>query len=134
MHSPFGIITRQCTQNCRIPSANDMIDKGIRVLISVSGIHMDERYFKNPEEFKPTRFEQRSDNFNQFPFLGYGDGHRDCMGMRLAKIQTKIPIVHLIHKFKIELGPHHVGRELKIDPKNEYRAPINGIHLKFQSR
>lgn len=104
----------------------------MKILISISGLHSDARYFKDPEEFKPERFtNHKSANFSEFPFFPFGDGARECLAFRLAKIQLKIPIVLLLQKFRIELDDRHIGTKLEIDPKNENRIPINGIHLKF---
>ncbi|KOB70495.1 Cytochrome P450, partial [Operophtera brumata] len=53
-------------------------------LISLSGLHSDPKYFKDPEKFNPENFS--ADNMRRIPqyaYMPYGEGPRNCIGMVL---------------------------------------------------
>lgn len=129
----FGFTSRSCTKDYNIPNTNAVIEKGTYVMISVSGIHYDAKYFENPNEFCPERFDNDK-TFLERPFLAFGEGPRNCIAMRLGKIQAKIGVVLMLKKFKFDLTVEDKNRELEIDPCAYSRTPINGIHLKCLSR
>ncbi|KAK3579645.1 hypothetical protein CHS0354_034150 [Potamilus streckersoni] len=91
----------------RIPSETVIIDgykfpKGVGVLYSIYQIHHDPEYYHDPEEFMPDRFtpEARA-NAHPLSFLSFGYGPRNCIGMRLALVEAKIAIVHILRSVKI---------------------------------
>lgn len=107
------------------------------VLIPTIGIQCDPKYFDQPKEFIPGRFDEKTTNrksFTEMPFLSFGMGPRSCIGLRLAELQTKIAIILLLKKFKFDLGEEHRGKEMKLNPKSQFTAPINGIQLNVSFR
>lgn len=54
------------------------------VSIPIYGIHLDEQYYDNPEEFRPERFtEEEKAKRPNYTYLPFGDGPRVCIGMML---------------------------------------------------
>lgn len=134
-YPPSPFINRQCTEDYVIPGTNVVIAKGIVVQIPVYGFHHDERYYPNPKEFNPNRFfngEKKS--FAEMPYMPFGDGPRNCIGMRMGKIETKIGIVLMLQNFNYSLGDQLVGMELEISPSSFVMAPKTNIMLKVQFR
>lgn len=106
-------------------------------MISINGIHYDPKYYENPTKFMPERFDEEmagKKTFTEMPFLAFGAGPRNCIGMRLAKLQSKIAVSLLLKDFKFELDDQHLDRELKIDPRCVPKTPIGGINLKISKR
>lgn len=134
MHTPFGFFTRRCVQDYTIPNSNATIEKGTQVMISVDGIHYDAKYFKEPTRFMPERFSGEKVPFSERPFLSFGDGPRNCIGLRFAKLQTKLGIVLLLRKFKFNLSDDHMNKDLEIDPRGLAKLPADGINLKVSFR
>ncbi|EDX07148.1 cytochrome P450 6a22 isoform X2 [Drosophila simulans] len=108
------------------------IEPGQMVLIPVYGIHHDPALYPEPHKFIPERF--LADQLAQRPtaaWLPFGDGPRNCIGMRFGKMQTTIGLVSLLRNFHFSVCP-------RTDPKIEFvksnilLCPANGIYLKVQ--
>lgn len=137
MHPPFGITGRKCTKSYTIPDTDIVIDEGTLVLFSVNGLHTDAKYYNAPRQFKPERHcdaETSGKGFVEMPNLAFGEGPRNCLGMRLAKLSTKVAVVSLLCKFRFELADEHKNSELKLHPLTMVKSPINGINVKVSRR
>lgn len=114
-----------------------MIEKDTRIAIPIAAIQRDAKYYEQPNEFIPERFDESDKSkktLSDTPFLVFGDGPRVCLGMRLGKLQTKIAVVSLIQNYKFELGAQHVNKEFEFDKRSFVAVPIGGINLKVKSR
>ncbi len=93
----------------------------------------DPKYYEEPRIFKPERYndaETADKGFEEMPNLVFGGGPRNCLGMRMGLLQSKIALILLLRKFKFELDDELKNRELKMDPLSTVLAPIGGLHLK----
>ncbi|KAG4078613.1 hypothetical protein HA402_008470 [Bradysia odoriphaga] len=137
VHPPFEAGARQCTKDYTLPDTNIVIKKGMTVMYSVIGLHYDPKYYTDPTKFIPERHDKAEiagKNFVEMPKLAFGDGPRNCLGLRLGKMQVKIAIVMLLQTLKFELADQHVGKELKMNPRSSVRAAVSGINLKLKKR
>lgn len=136
-HPPFELLYRQCTKDYKVPNTEMVIEKGTPIFFSVTGSQTDPKYYVNPDEFVPERFLD-DQNFNKnstfLPYLTFGDGPRNCIGLRLGKLQAKIGICILLLKYSFELGENLANNELKFEPLAEVRTPIGGMNLKITLR
>ncbi|GBP95421.1 Cytochrome P450 6B2 [Eumeta japonica] len=113
-----GVLLRKCGAEYRLPDTKIILRKGDLVMISAYGLHYDPKYYPNPEEFNPERFSP--ENKSKLPscvYLPFGDGPRNCIGMRFAKVQSMIGIAGFLNKFKVETSPK-AKKVLEIDPKS----------------
>lgn len=93
----------------------------------------DPKYYPNPEQFMPERFnEEEQRNRHKGTFLGFSEGPRNCLGMRFAMAQVKIALACIIQNFHIKLSPHHLP--IVIDPQTLLSHPKDGILIRFESR
>jgi len=94
---------RGCTKDYKIPGTEFTLKKGGGILIPIYGLHHDPQYFPEPESFNPERFSpENKGKINQYTFLPFGQGPRNCIGMRFALAEVKVAICHLIHNFRLE--------------------------------
>lgn len=131
------VLTRRCVQNYNISGTDQIIEKGIEVFIPVMALHRDEKYYKNPNDFNPDRFSDENpagkDQINQ-PYLPFGDGPRNCIGMRMGKMQTKASLVIFLQKYYYELEDGLKNCDIKFDPNVILLSPVGGMKLKIFKR
>lgn len=148
----LGILTRCCVKDYQIPGTNNVIKKGTEVFIPVYALHMDEKYYENPEHFIPERFnnenlqtknhpnisfnKEKSTWKNQVnrPYYPFGDGPRNCIGTRLGKMQTKVGLVLMLQKFRFELKVQRNNHKIEFDSKSFLLSPLHGIILRAFKR
>lgn len=131
---PLSMLTRQCTKDYKLQNPNLVIEKGVPILISISALHHDPNYWDDPYTFNPDRFNGDSKSFVERPYFPFGAGPRNCIGLRLGKMQTKVGLVLMLQKFRFELADEHIGKDLKYSPSSVISAPISGIQLKVFHR
>lgn len=67
-------------------------------------IHMNEKTWINPEEFKPERFLSESNSYVQpKDFIPFQTGKRMCLGDELAKQLLYLFAGHLIHNYDLSV-------------------------------
>nr|CAD7262317.1 unnamed protein product [Timema shepardi] len=97
---PF--LDRSVQVDYKIPGTNDILEKGTTVFIPTFGIHYDPEYYPNPEKFDPERFSAKNKNgIPKYAYLPFGEGPRNCIGMRFGLMQVKTGLIHLLSKFEV---------------------------------
>lgn len=131
-------LMRECVQKCTIPGTNKAIAQGMSIFIPVLGFHRDPEIFENPLQFKPERFlssptgEGKSSGCFYLPF---GDGPRNCIGAKLAKLTVKIGLIAVLTKFNIELDDLSMAdKEVEFHPRQFLLTPLKPFNLKVSSR
>lgn len=120
-----------------MPGSNVTIEKGTAILIPSFSLHRDEEFYPNPSKFDPSRFyseNKKGKTLIDLPFLPFGDGPRNCIGMRLARMSLKVGLVSILQHHCIDIDERHVGKEIKLSPGAIIVVPANGAYLKFKAR
>lgn len=134
MYPIFPNITRKCVKDYQIPGTDKVIEKGDIVIAPGFAIHRDERYYPEPERFNPDRFnEQNSAGKNQVnrPYLPFGDGPRNCIGLRLGKMQAQVGTIIMLKNFKYELDDYLKNHDMEFEVRATMVVPRHGIKLKI---
>nr|XP_022920374.1 probable cytochrome P450 6a20 [Onthophagus taurus] len=96
---------RLCVEDYKLDN-NHILEKGTKIFISILGLHRDEEYFPNPDLFNPERFsEENKSKILPYTYLPFGEGPRNCIGLRFGLMQTKVGLCILLGNYKI--FPHH---------------------------
>jgi len=96
-----GLITnlqRICTKDYKVPDTDFTIIKGTPVNVEFSGLA--DECFANGSEFDPDNFDVNN-NPNKYGFSGFGQGPRNCIGMRYAYMALKMALVKTLIKYKV---------------------------------
>nr|AQM57046.1 cytochrome P450 CYP6CW4 [Sogatella furcifera] len=94
-------IMRSCTENYQIPGTDVVLEKGALVVVPVFGIHMDPKYYPEPERFIPERFD------NEIPknaYLAFGLGPRLCIARNLALMEMKVFLARFLMEYSVKLS------------------------------
>ncbi|CAF0836423.1 unnamed protein product [Didymodactylos carnosus] len=71
--------------------------------ILIKAIHLDPKYFPEPNKFNPDRFlpENSAQHSHHFAFVPFSAGTRNCIGQRFAMLEEKVFLSTLLRKFSL---------------------------------
>lgn len=131
-YPPLGLLNRSAVRDYYVPEFDYVIQKGTAVWIPVYALHHDPNLFPNPEQFDINRFS--SENIkNRAPvsYLPFGDGPRNCVGLRFGIMQARVGLATLILNFDFSVCDETVI-PLKIAPEQFIMSPKGGVTLKVR--
>lgn len=65
----IGYLLRECARPYAFPELNLTIDKRVRIVIPLQALHNDPKYFKDPEVFRPERFDPAKFDLNRNKYV-----------------------------------------------------------------
>jgi len=106
------------------------VTKDTRVMVSIYLAHRDERYWDDPNQFCPHRFDHTQEEQGKRPSLTYvpfGGGPRNCIGAAFAQVESKVVLARILQRFDLELlnGDKikpHMGATLEPHPGVDMRV------------
>ncbi|XP_050505889.1 probable cytochrome P450 6a14 isoform X2 [Diabrotica virgifera virgifera] len=106
LYPVVSCLQRKYIKDYTLKNTNMVVEKGVTCVIPVFSIQRDPELFKDPLIFDPDRFSPENRN-NIVPYsnLPFGDGPRNCIGLRFAYMQTKVGIIETIRRFKLTISP-----------------------------
>lgn len=133
---PAPIMSRQAAETKTYGQVT--IPKGAAVLIPIFLVLKDPKHFPDPEKFDPDRFtEENKAARDHMAFMPFGYGPRLCLGMRLAYLELKLGLVHVLRKVTFELNDTTVpklGEDVKIKRGAPLLTPADPIQLTVRLR
>lgn len=77
----LNVLTREVYDNYTLPNGLKL-EKGLRIHVPVYHLHMNPKYFPDPEEYIPERFSpEQKQNITPYTYMPFGEGPRICIGM-----------------------------------------------------
>ncbi|XP_021359991.1 cytochrome P450 3A8-like [Mizuhopecten yessoensis] len=103
MYPPAMRVNRMCVKTTKV---NDItIPAGMTVTVPILAMQHDPEVWEKPVVFNPERFSaSERDKHDPMDFLPFGYGPRNCVGMRLALMETKMATAHIVRNFKMCVG------------------------------
>lgn len=131
---PLTFMERVCVKDYKIPGTDFTVPKGMLVQIPHMAIMRDAKYYPNPSNFDPENFSAENKAARSpYSFLSFGQGPRNCIGMRFALLQMKVSIIRIVADFKIVPCGQTVDN-LVHDPASTSFMPKGRIWLKLENR
>nr|XP_040133681.1 cytochrome P450 3A4-like [Ictidomys tridecemlineatus] len=91
-------IVRICKKDVELNGV--LIPKGTIVAIPTYSLHQNSTYWSEPEKFYPERFSKKNkDSINLYLHMPFGNGPRNCIGMRFALMSMKLALIRLLKNF-----------------------------------
>lgn len=134
MYPILPFINRECNADWKIPQTDIIIEKGTFVCVPAHALQMDPLYYSEPDKFIPERFSTNENKpFNECPYLPFGIGPRNCIGLRLGKMQTKVGLT-LMLKNNFYLLNGNTEKPLVMSPKSILLTAVGGMEFKIIKR
>ena len=90
----INFFDRTCTMDYYLTEMNFTVPKGMHIQIGGIGIMREQKYYKNPLHFDPeSHFEDDSGSLYPSSFMAFGQGPRNCIGMRFAYTMVSLESV-----------------------------------------
>ncbi|KYM89321.1 Cytochrome P450 9e2 [Atta colombica] len=132
-----SVIERVCEKAYKLPPAlpsekSFTINKGMIIWIPLYAIHHDEKYYDNPEKFRPERFlnNDQDNNYRSSFYFPFGLGPRMCIGRRFGLMMIKVVLFHLLAR--CELKQCAKTSSIKFSEKHLLMIPKDGFWLNIQ--
>uniref|UniRef100_A0A8C4LGQ2 Cytochrome P450 3A n=1 Tax=Equus asinus asinus TaxID=83772 RepID=A0A8C4LGQ2_EQUAS len=94
-------LERLCKKDVEIDGV--FIPKGTVVMVPTFSLHRASEFWPEPEEFRPERFSKKNkDNINPCIYMPFGNGPRNCIGMRFAMVNMKLALVRVLQNFSFK--------------------------------
>ncbi|MFZ4813212.1 MAG: cytochrome P450 [Phototrophicaceae bacterium] len=89
-----------------------LLEGGTTVLIPIYALHHDPRWWKNPQEFDPERFNAENEpNIPKYAYLPFGGGPRVCIGNHFAMMEAQILLAMFVQHYDFTLAA-----DAKVEP------------------
>lgn len=125
-------LMRQAAADYVVPgNPKYVIKKGMMITIPTIGIHYDPEIYPEPEKFDPERFAVEAVKLrDSVDWLPFGDGPRNCIGMRFGQMQMRVGLAYLLRRYKFT--PCAQTQIPMVFQKTFPLFPQGGIHLKVE--
>jgi cytochrome P450 len=115
LYPPSWGIGREAVADCEV--GGYFMPRGTQVLLPQYVVHRDPRWYVEPEQFRPERWEgdleERLPRGAYFPF---GEGPRVCIGGHFAMLETVLILATLAQRFHWSLVPGRPVRPVRLVP------------------
>ena len=79
------------------------LDKDQLVSISAYAVHHNPEFYPEPERFNPERFMPENKHLlTPYTYMPFGQGPRNCVGMRFAYQEIKLCLAKIVSRFRFE--------------------------------
>lgn len=132
LYPPLTILQRKVVKEYKVPGKDYTLIPGQMLFVPIFSMQRDEKYFPNPYDFNPERFNSSNiDKIKPFSYLPFGEGPRQCIGVRFGMLQTRLGIVTFLRNVRIRECQRTVP-VIELSPTSPMLLPKHGIWLKLE--
>ena len=104
LYPPAYAVGREAIEETEIGGYR--VPKGTQLFAFQWVTHRDPRYFDEPDEFKPERWEN-SEQIPKYAYFPFGAGPRQCIGNYFAMMEIVLLLATIGQRFRFDLVPEH---------------------------
>ncbi|XP_050085336.1 cytochrome P450 6a8-like [Anopheles aquasalis] len=131
-HPPVALLERNADKDYRIPDSELVLRRGQKIIIPIYAMHHDERYFPEPDAYRPERFTpEEVAKRPSHAYLPFGEGPRICIGMRFGSLQAKVGLASLLSRFRFTTCDR-TQIPVQYSRTNFILGPANGVWLRVE--
>lgn len=123
IHSVVPFVTSRVS-TCDVTVLGHNFSSGVPFVCALGIVHKSSEFYPNPETFDPDRWDSSS-----APYFPFGDGPHNCPGQKMAMIEMKVVLAHLISAYKLKWKE----QDLKFDFSITYGLK-HGLMIDFEIR
>ncbi|TDG50557.1 hypothetical protein AWZ03_003146 [Drosophila navojoa] len=124
LYTVLPVLNRECLEDFVVPGYPNYVIK--------KAMHRDEQLYPEPNRFNPDNFEpEKVKSRDSVEWLPFGDGPRNCIGMRFGEMQARIGLAMLIKHFKFSVCDK-TTIPIKYNRKTFLVGSESGIYLKVE--
>jgi cytochrome P450 len=113
------------------------LPRGTEVLLSIYETHRDADVYRDPQAFRPQRWETIQPSV--YEYNPFSTGPRTCIGAAFALMEIKVVLSMVLSRFRLALMPQPIDRfaELVLTPKHGLKMRVcaaDGNHRESRAR
>jgi len=122
-------ITRQTIEPVEV--GGHQLKKNALVMVAPWTLHRDERWWDNPEEFRPERFSPENEaNIVKYSYIPFGGGPRVCIGNAFAMMEAQLVLATILQHRELQLVS-----DLPVQPDRVFTLrPKGGLQMRVTKR
>lgn len=122
------MLLRKATRDYPVPQSKFIIPKDTKLWIPIHAIHHDPEYYPEPDKFEPNRFTpEETKKRHPLAFLPFGNGPRNCIGLKFGMMQARIGLVSILRNFEFSVCEK---TKLEIIKHEFVMTPKDGLWLR----
>ncbi|KXJ72911.1 hypothetical protein RP20_CCG016900 [Aedes albopictus] len=132
LYPSVPLIGRRCIEEITIDGK--IIPAGANIIVGIYFMGRDPKYFDNPSQFIPERFEGEVsvEKFNPYKYIPFSAGPRNCIGQKFALNEMKSVISKLLRHYEFILPPGSADEPLLASEL--ILKPHHGVPLQIRHR
>lgn len=128
-HPSVDFLMRTANNAYPVPDSDLVIPKGTLLIIPTYALQHDPDYFPDPDRFDPERFnETNRAKRHPFVYLPFGEGPRNCIGMRFGLMQIRVGLIAMLREFRVRPSSN-TPVPLELDVTSNMPMPKGGVPL-----
>lgn len=92
-------------------------------------IHRNPRYWDDPLDFRPERWEKL--NTEKAPWIVFSRGQFGCPGRNLALLELRMVLSRVASRYSLGFAPGEDGERFDRDAKDAFTLQLSSLHLIF---
>ena len=132
LHPPFWFENRCTTE--KVTLGGEVLEKGALVVLSRQALHRNEKYWADPEQFRPERFDEKTVKIEELVrsgcYVPFSSGPRMCIGRHFAMLQMMLIAVGVLRRFEVKVPE---GQSARVSTKLTM-ALRDGLKVRLKAR